>query len=277
MVSALVAGLGLLPFAGVLVKHLAKEPAYTIPLVRSLLYIGVGVTVPLLAAVLGQTIWHRRGRADIACAVGPSSLGGFALAAALCFLSIFLAVRGLTGMNLVNTGVALVPASWLVFAAAFWLSTLRRSLYVSLFVGALACNCALTAKLLHDPSILTGNRLSTITKFKRLVDEHPHWANPSLRRAIIHIDWPRDNAHFRSAVSAPSGLAGIVYVSTGNLASVHVEAERLAAGGADEILLITRGKLAPQVLRELDGEFSIGHLSRGVAIATKRGGLGLLP
>lgn len=45
--------------------------------------------------------------------------------------------------------------------------------------------------LVHTPSILSGNRLPTLTKYRRFVDTHPQWRElDGSRQAIVHVDWP---------------------------------------------------------------------------------------
>jgi hypothetical protein len=271
LLSALIVGLGLLPLLGVMKTQMAKDPAYTISLYRSLLYIGLGVTVPLILVSLGlvSALGKRRDAASHSRTPESFTLGDFALRAALLFGLTFLLIRALARLNLVNTGVALVPASWLILAAAFWIAPKLRSRMPIVLSGLIVVNLALTAALLHNPSLLTNNRLSTITKFRRLAKAAPYWRKNSSQRGIVHIDWPRDNDHFRIKVANPANLKLVEYVRSDHPENVAKKVGQLAANGAEEILLITRGRLTKPMLAGLGHDVSIHRVSRGVAVVTR--------
>ena len=117
-VAALIVVIGLVPLLGGMQTQMAKDPAYTIPLYLSLLYIILGPTLPLLLVLLMLKLWGRKTDSQFR-EVGALTLGDFSLRAALVFTFLFLFVRGLLGVNLVNTGVSLVPATWLILGAAW--------------------------------------------------------------------------------------------------------------------------------------------------------------
>lgn len=271
LLAVLIVGLGLFPFAAIVAKHMVKEPAYAVPVWRSAIYLGMGMTAPLLLSC-GVVALLRRGRPlPAGSPVEYTPLGALAFVAAALFSICILCTWGISGTNLVNAGVSLVPASWLIIAISGWLTS-RNTLHLKLVLGGvLACNLVLSARLLHDPSRLSGNRLSTVTKFKRVLLVQPRWASADgTQRAIIHIDWPRDNAYFREKFAASITLEAVEFVSTGRPKHSPAAIRRLMDAGATEVLLLTRGRITAPMLDGLHDKFAIEHLRPGVAVVAPR-------
>ena len=161
-------------------------------------------------------------------------------------------VAVITGVDLLNFGVSIVPSFLLVLSAGVIAASVFERATVALLLVTATMSITLSFASNQDPSIFEGNRVSTMDIFSNALFDDPslRWAFGS-GLTIVHVDWDYPNDYFSEQAEQLVPRAQIEALSIPEYTELANVLERVLTDKPRRILIVTRLPLDTRILPQI--------------------------
>jgi hypothetical protein len=213
---------------------------------------GLGIGLLLLSGVVLTIRIARRNRPDTEAnrSQHPDLAAGIILLTTILFVIGAGLVKLVTGVQLINIGMAVIPPICAIFGLALLTAPRLPRSAVAILISYLVFTVPVTLGVTESPSVISRNRVSTVDVMIRVAPVVGYDVRGGDGALLMSVDRALTNEYFvaRSADLYPSALVGAVYIEDSETKLQALLQSGLDDPSVDYIVLFTRNTFDAWVL-----------------------------